>query len=340
MTRKEIVIPVSMARDSLAGVKEAGLDSAPLLEKSGISPEVMDRPDGYLSINQFARLNRQTSLAMKDELYGLLANPVPLGATHAMGLMMVHARTIGDALERFLEFNALFRNSLEYDRVSRGDRTELIIRRRPGWKVLNSFAIESSFAFPHRFLGWLANERILLNQVLFDYDPPDYAGDFRQIFYCAPCLFNQGKNSLQFDSYYLSHPIVQTESSLEQYFRRLPLDLYLPLEAGGETTLEVRGRVHEILRDTEEVPAFDDVAIGMGCHPQALRRRLKSEGTHYSAIRNQIRRDLAMHFLGIGELSVADIAYKVGYAEPSAFIRAFKGWTGLTPLSFRQGYHA
>lgn len=329
-----------MVKSALEGVVKAGHDVAPLLENCGASPDVLEKPDAYLSVDKFVRLNRDASILMDDELYGLLENPIPLGASRMIGLLMVHAKTIGDAVQRFLEFNKLFKNSLEYDYFSKGGQVELTLRRRPGWKILNSFAIESSFAFPHRFLGWLANERILLNQVSFDYAPPEYADEYRQIFYCAPCLFNQKKISIKFDSYYLSHPVVQTEASLRQYFRRLPLDLYLPLEAGGKTTLEVRARIHSILRDTEEIPAFDDVAVKMGCHPQALRRRLKSEGTHYSAIRNQIRRDLAMHLLGTGEFSVADITHKVGYTEPSAFIRAFKGWTGLTPLNFREGYRS
>lgn len=340
MAGEPIVIPISMVKNSLEGVVKAGHDVAPLLETCGASPDVLEKRDAHLSVDKFALLNRYASMLMEDELYGLLENPIPLGAARIMGLLMVHAKTIGDALQRFLEFNTLFKNSLEYDFASRGKQVELTLRRRPGWKILNSFAIESSFAFPHRFLGWLANERILLNQVSFDYAPPEYADEYRQIFYCAPCLFNQKKISVQFDSYYLSHPIVQTEASLRQYFRRLPLELYLPLEAGGKTTLEVRAKIHSVLRDTEEVPAFDDVASKMGCHPQALRRRLKSEGTHYSAIRNQIRRDLAIHLLGIGELSVADITQRVGYTEPSAFIRAFKGWTGLTPLNFREGYRS
>ncbi len=340
MAGESIVIPISMVRSSLEGVLKAGHDVAPLLQNCGVSTDILEEPDGYLSVNMFARLNRDASILMKDELYGLLENPIPPGASRMMGMLMVHAKTIGDAMERFLEFNTLFKNSLEYDLVSKAGQTELVLRRRPGWKILNSFAIESSFAFPHRFLGWLANERILLNQLSFDYEPPKYVDEYRHMFYSAPCLFHQKKISLQFDSYYLSHPIVQTEASLKQYFRRLPLDLYLPLVAGGKTTLEVRARIHSILRDKEEIPAFDDVAVKMGCHPQALRRRLKGEGTHYSAIRNQIRRDLAMHLLGAGELSVADITYKVGYTEPSAFIRAFKGWTGLTPLNFREGYRS
>lgn len=337
MAGRSILIPMTMVVHSLEGARSAGMDIDRLLAQCDITPTQLHQPNARVPVDQFARLNRHISSVMNDEMYGLLAKPVPLGATQVMSFNMVHAKTVGGAFKRFLEFNHLFENSLAYSLVAKGEQAELVLQRRPGWKILNSFAIESSLAFPHRFVGWLANERIVLNQVQLDYEPPAYSREYRQIFYGAPCLFRQQKICIQFDRGYLNHPIVQTEASLESYLRRLPMDNYLPLDACGKTTVDVRNRVNAIFRETGELPDFEDVADNMGCHPQALRRRLKTEGTHYRAIRTQIRRDIAMHHLGVGDLSVEDIAYKTGYTEPSAFIRAFKSWTGLTPLSFRNG---
>jgi AraC-like DNA-binding protein len=339
MVSKSILIPIPMVMSCLEGALDAGHDIKPLLEKCDLSPDVISDPEARISVDQFAQLSRYTKELMNDEMYGLTARPIPIGALDVVSLTMVHAKTVGDALKRFLDFNKLFENSLIYDLVSKGNQTELIIHRRENWKVLNSFAIESSLSFPHRFLGWLANERIVLNQLLFDYSPPAYSSEYKQIFYCAPCLFNQKKISLQFDNVYLDHPIVQTEASLSQYMRRLPLDHFLRLDAGGKTTLAVRKCINPILHSTGVLPDFDDLAERMGLHPHTLRRQLQSEGTHYSAIKTQVRRDIATQLLGLGHLSVADIAYETGYTEPGAFIRAFKSWTGLTPLNFRQGCH-
>jgi len=64
---------------------------------------------------------------------------------------------------------------------------------------------------------------------------------------------------------------------------------------------------------------------------------MKKEGTSFHTIVAQVRRDIAIHHLGAGELSIENIAYKTGYTEPGSFIRAFKAWTGFTPLHFRKG---
>jgi AraC-like DNA-binding protein len=99
-------------------------------------------------------------------------------------------------------------------------------------------------------------------------------------------------------------------------------------------TYNVRDIVRRRLRD---VPELNDVAKTLEVHPQTLRRRLSSEGTTFKDIKTQVRRDTALHFLGKQGLSIEEIAHRAGFSESSAFIRAFKGWTGVTPYTYRKG---
>ena len=85
------------------------------------------------------------------------------------------------------------------------------------------------------------------------------------------------------------------------------------------------------------MPELADVAADLDVHPQTLRRRLTAEGTTFKDIKNQLRRDTALYFLGKKSLSIEEIAHRAGFSESSAFIRAFKGWTGVTPYSYRKG---
>ena len=66
-------------------------------------------------------------------------------------------------------------------------------------------------------------------------------------------------------------------------------------------------------------------------------RRLTAEGGSFKEIKNRLRRDTALHFLGKQGLSIEEIAHRAGFSESSAFIRAFKSWTGVTPYSYRKG---
>jgi AraC-like DNA-binding protein len=76
------------------------------------------------------------------------------------------------------------------------------------------------------------------------------------------------------------------------------------------------------------MPELADVAAQLELHPQTLRRRLAAEGTTFKELKSDIRRDMALHFLGKRTLSVEEVAYRAGFSEASAFIRAFKAGRG------------
>lgn len=66
-----------------------------------------------------------------------------------------------------------------------------------------------------------------------------------------------------------------------------------------------------------------------------MRRKLKREGETYQSIKDALRRDIAIVALQSGQQTIADIAVAVGFAEPSAFHRAFRKWTGARPTDYR-----
>jgi AraC-like DNA-binding protein len=66
-----------------------------------------------------------------------------------------------------------------------------------------------------------------------------------------------------------------------------------------------------------------------------LRRRLDEEGQSFQSIKDQLRRDLAINYLKHSSKSVTEIAIDLGFAEQSAFHRAFKKWTGMRPGEYR-----
>ncbi|WP_121256375.1 AraC family transcriptional regulator [Nocardioides ferulae] len=78
-----------------------------------------------------------------------------------------------------------------------------------------------------------------------------------------------------------------------------------------------------------------EVATALGLSERTLRRRLAAEGTSYQRLLDEVRESLAVELLGTGLLSVDDVAHRLGYAEASTFIVAFRRWTGQTPGSLR-----
>jgi AraC-like DNA-binding protein len=82
-------------------------------------------------------------------------------------------------------------------------------------------------------------------------------------------------------------------------------------------------------------PAADQMAARLHVAEATMRRYLKQEGHTYQSIKDALRRDIAIAELQRTQRTIADIANAVGFAEPSAFHRAFRKWTGMRPSDYR-----
>jgi AraC-like DNA-binding protein len=68
---------------------------------------------------------------------------------------------------------------------------------------------------------------------------------------------------------------------------------------------------------------------------RTIRRKLSAEGSHFQQLKNGLRRDRAIHWLSQDNISLAEVGRRSGYQEVTAFIRAFKNWTGISPGDYR-----
>ena len=105
---------------------------------------------------------------------------------------------------------------------------------------------------------------------------------------------------------------------------------------------EHRREVLECARDREllvwrEGPAhaLPEVARTMHLSTRTLKRRLAEQGTTFSKIRDDLRRQRALLLVDNRALSIGEVATKLGYTELPNFTRAFRKWTGMTPLAYR-----
>ena len=78
-------------------------------------------------------------------------------------------------------------------------------------------------------------------------------------------------------------------------------------------------------------PHRDDVAAQLMMSERTLQRRLAEEGTSFTNLVDDTRRELARQSLSAGELSLKMLSFQLGFSEPSAFYRACKRWFGMAP---------
>ena len=331
---RNLSISVPFARAVLKQTVAHGLDPVSLLRRNRIPPRLLLEDDARISVERFADLQVSTMLAMQDEALGYASRRMPIGSWSMMCHAVIGSATLGQALSRYCRFYQLFDFGLHPFLQERGDTTELCLREVNEMHVSGPYYSELFLFNSHRFCNWLVQEQLPMHAVELKYAPVGQPEDYQQVFMGNPVRFSQPAARLVFASALLDRPVKQNESSLRHFLRHPVLLMLTQHFASHSWTAQVR----DLLRQNmDSMPEFSQVAARLDIHPQTLRRRLSAEGASFKDIRNRLRRDISLHFLGKQGLSIEEIAHRSGFSESSAFIRAFKGWTGVTPYSYRKG---
>ena len=330
-TNNKISVSVHFAQAILQHCLEAGVDTQSLLRRQRIPPRLLLEPQARISVQQLADLQTSAMRALGDESLGYAERAVPLGTWDMMCHAVITTQTLGQALHRYCRFFELMGGVMPVKMLLDSDtaRIELAASASAHGVYFSELCLLNT----HRFACWLVQEELPLREVHFQHPPSARAIDYRLMFMGNPVSFEQDDTSLILGASLLDKPVMQTPESLRRYLRH-PVLTMLTTSYDFSWTAKVRAQLRQNLLFMPELP---DVAGALELHPQTLRRRLAAEGNTFKQIKSDIRRDTALHFLGKRALSVEEVAHRAGFSEASAFIRAFKGWTGLTPYAYRKG---
>ena len=187
----------------------------------------------------------------------------------------------------------------------------------------------------YKFLCWLVAKKIPLVRVMFSEGSSHTPNDYTNLFDC-PIQFGSERNAIVMSRSTLALPVVRTEVEyLNQEFLETQKDWF---EISGTEPL-FADRIEQVLLDVYRrgirSPNLDVVADVMCCSSRTLTRRLQREGLAFQQLKDRVRRDIAQKLLTSSHMSIADIASRVGFAEPSDFTRAFVAWTRITPSRYR-----
>ena len=326
-------ISVHFVRSVLKYAVARGLDPIDLLRANRISPRLLEEDDARISIERFAELQVSTMLAMGDEALGYGPRPLPIGTWSMMCYAVIHCDTLGKALARYCRFFGLFGHATSPVLLNEGNEATVRLPADTGADI-DVYAGELALFNCHRFMSWLASELLPAQAFNFTHGAPPHAEEYRRMFAGNPVHFEQEHTEMVLNSALLDMPVTQNEQSLARFLRHPVLAMLTQQYDRASWSARVRNLLR---KDLANMPELEPVAATLDVHPQTLRRRLGKEGTSFSELKGQVRRDVALHYLGKQGLSIEEIAHRAGFSESSAFIRAFKGWTGVTPYTYRKG---
>ena len=324
----------------LAGLLRRQIDPGKLLAATDI--DIADAAS-RIPIERYAALYNRLNSELDDEGFGLFAQPMRTGSFEFLCRGCLSAPTLAEALSRASRFLHIVLPDLAVSVRRSHGRAELVIAETR--KLADNpddagrvFAFEWLLRLLHGLSCWLAGRGIALDHVIFPYRRPAHSADYPLIFtedsrFAPTVPGGTGTLVASFNANLLDLPIRRDEAALATFLEGAP---------GKITTLYRRDRgmvirVRDLLRTA--LPAtlsLDEIAKRLHLSPRTIHRRLEEEGSSFRAIKDALRRDMALSRLTKTRDSISQVAADLGYADNSAFYRAFVEWTGMAPVHYRR----
>jgi AraC-like DNA-binding protein len=193
--------------------------------------------------------------------------------------------------------------------------------------------VESTAVIGHRLLRRLAGPGWRAREVHFRHPRPADAREHARLFE-APLRFGQPRNALVFDEAALEARVRGADPWLlpivEDHLRQ---QMAVP-DPVASWPQAVRDRVARSMAEGQATVRA--ISRGLGLSVRTFQRRLAEHGLVFKQMVDEVRHELALRYLGDAGATLTDVALRLGYSELSAFDRAFRRWTGESPLEHRR----
>jgi AraC-like DNA-binding protein len=312
-------------------LRELGADPADVIASAGLDPDGLDDPENWIAFVTIGRLLHACAVKTGCQHFALLVGQrTRISHLGLPGQLALRSPTLGAALRIFAVYQHLNSQGVvtslqEKDGVA---MVGPVIYQKVAEHVEHMYDL--SVAATLSFVRELVGARWRPERVLFSHSKPAHASVYRSIFQ-ATCQFDAERTALVFPARMLDRELASGDP---EQLRTLEA------QAQARNDLDFDLRLRRTLRTMllAQSASAEQVAQLLLIHRRTLNRRLKAEGTTFQAILDEVRFETACELLDTARIPVSKIAVALGYSETSAFSRAFRRWSGATPVERRRRY--
>lgn len=313
---------------------KSGLEDDELLREIGLTPAQVSDPNDVVPQPTEEALWRTLGRRTGDAALGLrLARGLERGALHGLEYAMRTSANVGEALRVLARFGRLLHRDRRYALRQELAGGASLVYESPHAELaaamVADFALASVVAICRdgALASWAPSVVRLRHAPLVE-------ADRYKRFFEAPVQFDSAENALVIDTDALEAPMREADPVLRSVLERY---LCAELEAVDPAqSLEDSVRSAIVRALPEQNADLEAVATHVGLSSRVLQKRLQQSGTSFQELLDHVRESLAKRYLLQPRVSLAGTALQLGYSDVTAFHRAFKRWTGLTPGEFRR----
>ena len=317
MSDEEAFLPAIHALHLAEVAARFRVTQAELFADTGLSEAQLSDPRERISVAMVERLVSRARAHFRIRFGGLF--------------VAMAASTVGEALDIAARFAPTRTNALALRLNVEGRTAALVIEPRASFGSAEDVVIVA-LAYGIGQIGRALTGRELHGGADFTFPEPPYFARFRKHI-SGPVRFDRPAHQLVFDSATLDYPLVMADPSA---FRLATEQCERELDALS-TVAHLTSKVRSALRRRNHpARSLEETAEVLHVSTRTLKRKLASEGTAFSKLLEEARRERALLLLQSPTLSIEHIAERVGYSDVANFTRAFRRWTGQTPGQMRR----
>lgn len=317
-----------------------GADVPALCQAVGFDPAATAGPDARMPIATIQQLWPLVMEATQDPYFDLhIGSYINFAMAGTLAYVLMHAPTVGAAITQLCRYQ---------DIACQGVRTfQTPASKWPGGIWLNleltspaivhpQYVLNSELSIYLAAFATLTGQPVVPQAVRIAYPRPTNTREHEQTLGTTSLEFDAPFTQVGFDAATLALPIPHANPALFPLFEQHAAALLAQLPTHQPPTLAERVRAEIVRLLKGEAPTLAAVADCLHLGVRTLQLKLKEAGHTYQQLLDAVRNDLAQRHLREPHLSITDVAFLLGYSEPSVFVRSFKKWTGQTPGAFRR----
>jgi AraC-like DNA-binding protein len=330
-------VAVSVVRDIIFGAVRFGADLEVLLQKLDINLEDLDKTEEIFDFEKGHEVWQEALALTKDPYLGLhIGEMTTTSIVGLVGYLMQSSPNLLTAFAHLEKFSKTVTEMFFYHCKVIDKQCTITFEPIDFWQQnypeTARQAVEQAMAGSLNVCKMLVHKPITPITANFTYTRPKNTSEYQRVLGCE-LNFSQKENSLVFRLADFKKNIIGYNQELMQLFEQHLQENLQKLSLQESFTSKVKKII--LQNFDNQVYNLDEVATILNLTNRSLQRKLKEEDTHFQAIVDEVRENFALNLIKYKMFTINEIAYKLGYNEPSAFRRAFKRWTGTNPKNYQ-----
>jgi len=317
-------------------LRKSGLDVTQLFSRHGIDPAVFSKPDARIPISVWDAATRDAAERISDPSFGLLAaqcwHPSSLGA---LGYAWLTSSTLRTGLGRLVRYWRLLGEGSSGYLEETTDGLRLVIERHGSPPLddgaVNAVVVDFITSMVMGMCRMNAGELLQPLVVHLHREQPEDPEPYLKFFGCE-VKFGANGDFMTFSREDVDAALPTSNRQLAATMDRILVDRLAQLDKSN-----VVARCQSQLLEQLSSGAVTEESMASQLHMsrRTLQRKLADADLTYKQLVDDTRRDLAMRHLDDSSYSITDVTFLLGFSQQSAFTRAFKRWTGMSPSEYR-----